>query len=282
MGSTLEATQNAFAPAGNVFSGGLLAKVMSYAWLLFPVVIVAVIIGVVIIIKTIRKKKTQWTHKLKVRRVLHGAKFYDKVTGKTIQKKSLLSDPIYINMRRFPLIKRAEVFELETPLLGGYLLPELDEYSGENEFSIILDTNNRIYTNKGEFFNPDDSCVNVSAKHAEIDIARSSLKADFQNINQINKRVEWATIAKYAFFTVAIVAFMIIVIVGISKWGDSKAEIAKSKHAEALAMASLADAIQTIESVVNTQKLEIIPMMKEVYKTEDLSHLINKNYSIIS
>lgn len=271
----IESTKSAMAPAGNVY-GGVWAKIMSYAWVLFPLVIIAVIIGVVVIFKLVRKKKTQWTHKLKIRRVLHGGE----VSKGAIQKLRL-SDPVYINMRRFPLIKKAEVFELETALLGGYLLPELDEYSGDNEFSIILDVNNRIYTNKGEFFDPEKSCVNVSAKHSEIDIARSNLKADFQNINKISKRVEWATIAKYAFFTVAIVAFMIIVLVGISKWGDSKAEEANKAHSEAQAMDNLAKAMITIESVVNTQKI-IIPLLKDKYDTNDLSKYINQNYSTIS
>ena len=275
VGSTLASTRDALAPAGNIY-GGLFAKVMSYAWILFPIIIIVGIILTIFIVKTIKKKKTQWTHKLKVRRVLHGAKI-----SKGAKQKLRLSDPIYINMRRFPLIKKAEVFELETALLGGYLLPELDQYSGENEFSIILDVNNRIYTNKGEFFDPDDSCVNVSAKHSEIDIARANLKADFQNINKISKRVEWATIAKYAFFTIALIVFMIIVLSGISKWGDSKANDAKKAQGEALAMASLADAMETMQGVVNTQKLEIAFMLKELYGTDNLQSIIKQNYTTI-
>ncbi len=37
--------------------------------------------------------------------------------------------------------------------MGGYLIPEPDKYSGVNEYSIILDQGNRIWTNEGEFFN---------------------------------------------------------------------------------------------------------------------------------
>lgn len=264
----------ALKPAGNIY-GGIIPKILSYAWVLFPIVIIGVVIGAIIIIRTIKKKKGQWTHKLKIRRVLPGGK----IEGVNVTGQLRLSDPIYINMRRFPLIKRAEIFELEKPLLGGYLIPELEEYSGENEFSIILDLNNRIYTNRGEFFDKDKSCINVSAKHSEIDIARSNLKSDFQDINKINKRVEWATIAKYAFFTVAIVAVMIVLIVGLSKWGDAKAEEAKSAEANARAMSNLGEALTTMEAVVNTQKLEILPLLKEIYKTQDLSYLINQNYA---
>lgn len=248
-------------PATSIFAGGFI-KLLSYAWVLLPIVVIFFLIGIVWWIKKIREKKAQWTHKLKVRRVLPGGR---------------LTDPIYHNMRRFPLIKKAEVFELENPLLGGYLIPELDEYSGDNEFSIILDTNNRIYTNKGEFFNPDKSSVNVSAKHSEIDIQRQNLKSDFQNINKVNKRIEWSTIAKYAFLLMMIVCITIMGIVGLSKWGDAQGHKAAQAQAEAQAMTQLAEAMNVIAATVNTQKLEILPMMQEIYKTKNIQPIINLN-----
>lgn len=271
------AISDVLAPAGEMF-GGAFSRAMSYAWVLFPIVIIAIVVSVIILVKYWKKKKTQWTHKLKVRRVLHGGQ----VSGNGTIQKLRLSDPVYINMRRFPLIKKAEVFELETPLLGGYLLPELDQYSGENEFSIILDVNNRIYTNKGEYFDPSSNCVNVSAKHSEIDIQRANLKADFQNINQTSKRVEWATIAKYAFMAVALVAIMVVAIVGIQHWGEAQAEKAKAEQAQANAMSNLASAMTTMEAVVNTQRLEILPMMKEIYKTKNIQGIINTPQNMTS
>lgn len=262
---------SAFEPATGLFTG-IFPKIMSYAWVLFPIVFLIFCVGAYFIYKLFIKKGSQWTHKLKIRRVLN-------IGDKSNNQKQRLSNPVYINMRRFPLIKKAEVFELEKPLLGGYLIPELDEYSGENEFSIILDKNNRIYTNQGEFFDPDKNCVNVSAKHSEIDIQRANLKADFQNINRTSKRVEWATIAKYAFMTIFVVAIMIVSITGISNWGEAQAEQAKSEQAQALAMENLASAMTTMEAVVNTQKLEILPMMREIYKTNNIQGIINENYN---
>jgi len=256
-------------PATNVLGGGL-GNIASYAWVLFPIVIIAIIVGGIILYKLFRKKGSQWTHKLKIRRVLHSGQV---ING--TRQKQLLSDPIYINMRRFPLIKKAEVFELEKPLLGGYLIPELDQYSNDNEFSIILDINNRIYTNQGEFFDPDKNCVNVSAKHSEIDIQRSNLKADFQNINKTSKRVEWATIAKYAFMAVALVVIMVITIVAITKWGEAQEYKAQVAQAEVQVMENLAKAMVTMEAVVNTQKLQITPMLKEVYGTQNIQDVIN-------
>ena len=253
-------------PAVSVFSGGF-AGLAKYAWILLPLVGIFFIGGIIWLIKKIRQKSHQWTHTLKVRRVLNDKR---------------LSDAVIHRMRRFPLIKKAEVFELEKPLLGGYLLPELDEYSGLNEYSIILDKNNRIYTNKGEFFVKDKSSVNVSAKHAEIDIQRQNLKADFQNINKVNKRVEWATIAKWAFMIMAMVCFTILAIVGISKWGEAQAYKAQEAQAETQAYLSLAEAMETIQATVNTQKLEILPMLQEIYGTRNIRSIINQDPIIVS
>lgn len=253
-------------PAVGMFSGSF-GRIASYAWILLPALALFAIGGFVWWWKVIRKKGDQWTHTLKVRRVIQN---------------NLLSEPIIHKMRRFPLIKKAEVFELEKPLLGGYLLPELDEYSGLNEFSIILDKNNRIYTNKGEFFIPDKSSVNVSAKHSEIDIQRQNLKADFQNINKVNKRIEWSTIAKYAFLLVAVLCVTIVLIVGLSKWGDAQQYKAEEAKAMAQAFTQLAEVMTTVEATVNTQKLEILPMLKEIYKTQNLNTIINMEIGNVS
>lgn len=246
-------------PAVGVFSGGL-AGLAKYAWIFLPLVGIFLIGGLIWLIKKVKSKNSQWTHTLRVRRVLDNNR---------------LSNSVIHRMRRFPLIKKAEVFELEKPLLGCYLLPELDEYSDLNEYSIILDKNNRIYTNKGEFFNKDKSSVNVSAKHSEIDIQRQNLKSAFQEINKINKRIEWATIAKWAFMILAIVCFTVLAIIGISKWGEAQIHKSQAEQAKAQAFISLGEAMDTIQATVNTQKLEILPMLQELYGTKNIRSIIN-------
>jgi len=246
-------------PATDMFAGGF-SNIASYAWVLIPIIILASI-GIGAYLWNMRKQKNaQWTHTLKVRRVLQNG---------------LLTEPIFHKMRRFPLIKKAEVFELEKPLLGGYLLPELDEYSGHNEFSIILDKNNRIYTNKGEYFNADKSSVDVSAKHSEIDIQRQNLKANFQNIHKTQKRIEWSTIAKYAMWSVAIIAITIIAIVGLQRWGEAQEFKAQQAQAEAVAWENMQEVMGTMEAVVNTQKLEIKKLLEELYDTKNIQTVIN-------
>ena len=241
------------------FSDGA-ANLASYVWVLYTIVPIAILIFSVYIWKTIKDKNRQWTHKLVIRRVMAN---------------KILSAPITIKMRRFPLIKRAEVFELEHPLLGGYLIPELDSYTGTNEFSIIIDTNNRIYVNTGEYFNPDKGCVNVSAKHAEIDISRSDLRSDYQNVNKTSKRVEWSQIAKFAMLGLLIIAVMVVMIQGIGQWGENSKMDAQKASAEAEAFKNLADALKTSAATMNTQVL-ILDLLKNGYGTNNIQGIIKE------
>lgn len=246
-------------PATSMFVGSL-GRIASYAWVLIPLLIIVFGFMGVWFYKKIKDKKGQWTHTLKVRRVLQDGR---------------LTDPIFHKMRRFPLIKKAEVFELEKPLLGGYLLPELDEYSGHNEFSIILDKNNRIYTNKGEFFMPDKSSVEVSAKHSEIDIQRQNLKSNFQNINAVSKRLEWSTIAKYAFMIVGIIAATIVLIVAAQRWGEAQEFKAQEAQATAAMMENLNKAMETMEGTKNTDVL-ILDKLRDLYGTNNIQGIIKE------
>jgi len=245
------AVGDVLAPVGDVFGTGL-SSIASYAWVLYIFVGLAVFGLGFWIIKMLSDKKKQWTHRLRVRRVLAG---------------NLLSNEVeIIKMRRFPLIKRAEVFELEKPLLGGYLMPELDQY-------------NRIWTNMGEHFDKDKSSINVSAKHSEIDIARADLRADFQNINKTIKRVEWSQIAKFAMVGLLIIAVMIVSIKGIGAWGDAQVSHAQSDQAQAAAMASLAEAMKTSEATMNTQVL-ILDLLKNGYGTNNLRPIIRSKTNV--
>lgn len=240
-------------PAVGIFAGGF-ANLASKAYWLIPVaIIIAIALGAWLWHKK-RDKDNQWTHNLKIRRVLQSG---------------LLSDTIVHRMRRFPLVKNAEVFELEKPVLGSYLLPELDEYTGHNEYSIIIDKNNRIYNNRGEKFNPDTGYVNVSARHAEIDIEHSDLKAKYQDINKISKRIDWATIAKYAMWTIFIIALTIVSIVGIQNWGEAQAYQAQAAQAEMKAMENLNSVLKNIEGTKNTD-LIIIEKLKDLTGNQNI------------
>jgi hypothetical protein len=246
-------------PATSMFSSGL-GQIASYAWVLIPLILVIFVALGAWIYSTIQKKKKQWTHTLKVRRVTNAE-------GK-------LSDVVIHKMRRFPLAKKAEIFELETPLLGGYLIAEPKQYSGNNEFSIILDSGNRIYLDEGSYFDPESGSTLVSARHAEMDISRANMKDKWQQINTIAKRVEWSTIAKYAMIAIAIMAIMIVSVYGIQKWGENQKFQAEKAASEARAMEDLASAMSTIKATVNTQQLQITYLLEKAYNTTNIQGVL--------
>lgn len=241
------------------FKGGL-ATFATYTWVLWILVPVALLIFGVYMYKIVKEKKTQWTHTLRVRRVLNNG---------------LLSKENTIRMKRFPLIKNASVFQLEKPFLGSYLIPELDSYTGFNEFSVIIDKANRIYINTGEAFNPDSSSTNVSAKHAGIDLAFEDLKADWQNINKVDKKLEWSQIAKFAMMGLLIIGVMVVAIKGIGQWGENHQADVEKAAAEAEAMRNLADAMETAQATMNTQVI-ILDLMKQGYGTNNIQGIIRE------
>jgi len=259
------AAGDVLAPAMAVFTPN--AEFLKYAIWLLPLVAIVTAIGIGFLIKKYNAKKYQWTHTLKVRRVLE-----DGVT--------ITSEPIVHKMRRFNVMNGAEVFELEKALLGSYLFPELDKYSGMNEFSIILDTNNRIYTADKMTWVKDAGSMNVSAKHSEIDLARKRLKEDFQNINKVSKRIEWAEIAKWAVIFTALVVFMVLGIVGLTKWGESENARAEIARADVSMSSNMVEVMNVMAATVNTQKLEISVMLRKLYGTENLQSIINENLTI--
>src|SRR5690606_2338990 len=150
------------------------------------------------------------------------------------------------------------------PLLGSYLLPEPGSYVGLNKYSLILDNDNRIWRNEGEYFNPVDGSVNVSARHAELDLKHSDLKDGWQKMNKINKKLDWGEIAKYGMWTIAIIAVMIVAIVGLGKWGEAQEAKAESDQAFAQAVQNLDNVVENILESKNTDIL-ILEKLNERY-----------------
>jgi len=253
-------------PATSMFTPNM--SFLKYAIWLLPLVAIVTAVCIGLLVKKYNAKKYQWTHTLEVRRVL--------ADGVTITE-----EPVIHKMRRFNVMNGAEVFELENALLGTYLFPELDKYSGTNKFSIILDNNNRIYTSNKMTWTKDKGSCNVSAKHSEIDLARKRLKEDFQNINKVSKRVEWAEIAKWAAIFTALVVFLVLGIVGLTKWGESYDARADMARADIEMSANILKSQEIMAATVNTQQLEISVMLKELHGTNNLQSIINQNLTEI-
>lgn len=240
------------------FAEGGISIVAEYGWVLWIFVPIALLIFGGWMWKIYSDKNKQWTHKLRVRKVLAD----NLLTGETI-----------IRMRRFPLIKTAEVFELENALQGSYLISELDSYTGQNEYAIIIDTNGRIYTNKGERFCPDKQSVNVSAKHSEIDHILGHFKKNYQEVHKTNKRVEWGQIAKAAVMGLALIVILVLGIKWIDNMGDNRQADADKASAEAEAYRQLAEAMKTMEGMANVN-LILIDEIKELKGTNNIQGIV--------
>ena len=241
--------------------GNMLNAVAKYWWIVAIIGGLIIFIGIAYWLSRVKRKKTQWTHKIRVRRLLQNGK---------------LTPEVIHYARRFPLEKGVEMFELQKPILGSYLMPQPGEYTDVNEFSIILDSYNRIYLNKGYKFNKDKQSIEVSAVHAGIDVEMANMKDKWQQAHKVEKRVTTAELIKAGIKILAIIAVVVVFIVALNKWGETQKYRAESDQAQADAMLHINEAAQTMEKVVNTQQLQIIPMLKALYGENNIEGEINK------
>lgn len=246
---------------GGMFKDGAVNIFSNYGWVLWFLVGFAIVIGIGAIIVSIVKMKNQWTHKLKIR--------YEVGTDYS------LSDPQYIRMKRFSLINRANAFILEKPLVGIYLISELAKYSAQNEYSIIVDKAGRIWLNEGEFFNPSDKSVDVSARHAGLDNTRAQMRQDWQKINTTQKKLDWAAVAKVFMWSLLIIAVMIVSVRGLSEWGDAQDARAATETAQAQTWQVIADVMENLEGNTNANIL-LAEKLKELYGTNNLQGTIRR------
>ncbi len=245
---------------GDMLGNGL-GVLGRYWWVIAIILGLVCVVALIWFLQKVKKKKVQWTHTFKVRRVM--------------QNQSM-SDISIIRARRFPLEKGVAMFELEKPILGCYLSPQPGEYTELNTFSIILDSNNRIWNDTGTKFNKDKQSIEVSAVHAGIDVEFQAMKEKWQQAHKVQKRISALDLIKAGLIVLWIVAIVLISIVAIQQWGDYQTAKATMVTQEALAMQHINEAVQTIEKVVNTQQLQIIPMLKALYGDDNIINEINK------
>lgn len=251
-----------FDTLGNFKSG--FVGLTTYAWVLYIFVPIALLIFGGYMWKITQDKKKQWTHTLRMKRVLANG---------------FMSRETLIKMKRFPLVKNASIFELENPLLGSYLIPELDSYTGLNEFSIIIDKNNRIYINTGETFVPESSSIIVSAKHAGIDLAFEDLKGDWTNQYKTNKRVEWSQIAKFALWGILIIALMVVSIKFIGQWGENNQRETEKSQAEAEYARQMKETAEITEATMNAMVL-VLDLLKDNYGTNNIQGIVRERLNV--
>lgn len=246
--------------AGNALGNGL-GVLGRYWWIVAIILGVGVMIAIVLFLQKAKRKKTQWTHTFKVRRVLQNG---------------AITEATSIKARRFPLEKGVEMFELEKPILGSYLSPQPGEYVDTNTFSIILDANNRIWADTGTKFNKEKQSLEVSAVHAGIDVEFQEMKDKWQQAHQVKKRIDAMDLIKAGLKVLWIIGIVIISIVALQQWGDYHESRAAVAIAEAQAMEHINEAVETMQAVVNTQQLQITPMLKALYGENNIVAEINK------
>jgi|LSQX01.1.fsa_nt_gb hypothetical protein len=250
--------------AKGMFSSGL-SQLAQYKWVFIILIVLAFLGGLIYFLRKLKQKKNQWTHTFKIKRLFDNGK---------------VSDPIIIRARRFVKIKGSDVFELEKPVLGSYLSASPGEYSDLNTFSLVIDKFNRIYLDKGTLFNKEKNSMEISMVHAGIDVVNQELKDKWQQAHKQSSLLTTAQLITAGLKALGIIAMVIIGIVAIQAWGDAQVSKAQEKTQEAIAMQNLASAMETMEKIVNTQQLQIIPMLKALYGTENIAAEINK-YRII-
>lgn len=252
-----------FATLWDLISSGLgfIFRFGIVSYILIGLMILAGLVAVVWFLQVHRKSKQQWTHTIRVKRLL--------------QNGTLTKEQIH-KARRFPLEKGVEMFEVDKPILGSFLIPQPGEYTGLNEFSIVLDSNNRIYLNKGEKFDKDKQSVNVSVVHAGIDVEMANMKEKWQQAHRVDKRLTTAELIKAGLKALMFICITIMVIMALKEWGTAQQYHAESDRAQAEAMKQINEATKTMQAVVNTQQLQIIPMLKALYQTDNIAEVINQ------
>lgn len=245
---------------GNVLGGGL-ATLGRYK-IFFYILLALLIIGVALyIFSIVRKKKRQWTHNFEVQRILANGELSKKVVHKA---------------RRFQLDTGTENFELEKSILGNFIIPRVGDYIDSTTMAIVIDKDNRIYTKKSVTFDKDKSCEVISLVHAGVDVTMSDLKQKYQYAHKNAKKITVAELIKAGLFALLIIGVVIIFIVGIGKWSEVYEYKIQQATQQAIAMENLGEALNTMQGVVNTQQLQITPMLQALYGTQHISEEINR------
>ena len=239
-----------FAPAVNVLSGGL--GLLKYWWVLAIVAVLCFIAAIIWWFSKYRQKNSQWTHKLITRIELPNGEIDTKET--------------VIRMRRWKHKDEitAPLFELEKPLLGSRIFVELEEYSDPTSYTIVLGKDGRIYIPTKTVLSKDKKALEISVKHAAIDRARQNYSNRFEQMNATPSKIDVLTLMKYGIYITILIVILILGITALKTWGERSSFEAQKEQLELQTWNKMADVMETVESVLNTQAL-IIPDLKNKY-----------------
>jgi hypothetical protein len=246
-----------------MFSGSF-SVLGSLAPLFFVVIFIVAVGGIVWFIGSLKRIKKQWTHKLFLRR---------KSSDGTI-----LPEVVTYKLKRFVNSdgRITKYFQTDKPLFGSNIIVDLGKYSAPNTFSIIVDEYNRIWINEGEKWNPTEDSINVSARHAEIDLAMEDLTNAVKVLNTVNKKRDWTEIAKTAMKFALIIGAVIIAVYAMQTYAKESEQKTARALAEVEYMKIMDEVATAMQGTVNTQQLEITFLLQKAYGTQDLQRWLNE------
>lgn len=256
MGNTL----NALIPENSIISNSI-GNIGNYSWVLWIILGVMVFGGIGFIIVQANLARKQWTHKLYIKRVINSL--------------DELSEPEVIRMKRFPDKKLTDFFILEKPLLGTHIFQTTGMYNAlGNAFSIILDRNNRIFTEKKAKLDRTKGVMNVSAVHPNVDLRWHQNLEAFEKMYEIKPGVDWAKIGKWALMIILVLGAVILGIVALQEHTEQVKIQAERDKEIASAMVSFSGAMDALEGSILTQVV-LFETMKDMYGEAKLKEIIN-------
>lgn len=247
-----------FIPSNGLISNSL-ASVGNYAWVMWIFLGIFVLGTVVFFVVQMRNAKRQWTHKLNIRRVINGL--------------DELSEVETIRLKRFPDKKLTEFFILEKPLLGTFIFQSIGEYSSPNTFSVIIDKNNRIFTERKSRLDRTKGIMNVSAVHPNVDTRRHLMLESFEKMYAIKPGTDWAKIGKWAIIMLLIIGSIILGVVALQEHTKQVKMTTERDLAIASAMVEFSGAMAAMESSVLTQAV-LFEAIKDLYGQEGMKKMI--------
>lgn len=245
-----------------MFSGGF-SSILSYWWIFALFFVLAIIGAVAYFLHQFKIKKTQWTHKLRV---------LSELPDGTISDKEQL-----FNMRRWrhKTARTPPLFELEKPILGSRIWVELEGYSGPTEYKIVIGKDGRIYLPKYSKMTKDKNALEVSVKHAGIDRTRNDYNNQFEAMHATPKKLDAIELLKRATYALAIIAVMVVAIVGIQSWAEQAQYKSQSAQAELAVWEKMDEVMETVQATANTNAI-IIADLKE-YRGNNIQAIIQES-----
>lgn len=245
----------------SVFGSGA-SKAASYSWILWVILGAGIFIGIIYFIVQAFKTKEKWNLTIRVYQ-------------ENNQHETLYLDPVVIKARRVTLSNGLRLIFLQKAILGKKLFPLLNYYTRPGVYDLVVTSDNRIFIVTGiTGISEQRKELKVGVRYPGIDYSLDEVNRDHAKLNQLDRKSDLLGIVKAAATAVIAIVILVIFIMGIKGWNDSKAidaQIAESELQlfQSLEQYQLSQVEQTNAMVLLTDK------MKDLLGTNNLRKEIN-------